>query len=90
VKPLLLIVAVPALVAASFVLVYPLMMVLAAALVGYGLFSIVYRLRTGRWPKGRPVRPQPKGLSERELLAFYAVKGNRTAQQLCDMLNGVE
>ena len=87
-KPLLMLAAVPAAVALGLVIFYPLMLVIAAALVGYGLFSIVHRLRTGRWPKGRPPRPQPEGLSERELISFYAVKGNRSAQLLCDAFNG--
>ena len=68
--------AIPASIALGLVIMYPLMLVIAAT-VGYGLFSIVHRLRTGRWPKGRQARPQPeKGLSERERLAFYAVKSN--------------
>ena len=89
-KGLLLVAAIPALIALGLVIVYPLMMAIAVALVGYGLFSIVHRLRTGRWPKGRQARPQPEGLSERQLLAFYAVNGNRTAQEMCDFLNGVQ
>ena len=87
-KAFLMIAAIPASIALGLVIMYPLMLVIAAALVGYGLFSIVHRLRTGRWPKGRQARPQPEGLSERERLAFYAVKGNRSAQRLCDAFNG--
>ena len=87
-KPLLLVLAVPGLVALGLVIVYPLMLVIAAALVGYGLFCIAYRLQTGRWPKGKQARPKPDGLNERERLAFYAVNGNRYAQEMCDALNG--
>ena len=90
VKLLLLLLAVPVLGVAANLLVVPLMLALAAALIGYGLFSIVHRLRTGRWPKGRPVQPQPEGLNERERLAFHAVMGNQTAQEMCDTLNDFE
>lgn len=87
-KAFLLIAAIPASIALGLVIMYPLMLMIAAALIGYGLFSIIHRLRTGRWPKGRQARSQPEGLSERERLAFYAVKGSRSAQQLCDAFNG--
>ena len=87
-KPLLLLLAVPGLVALGLVVAYPLMMMIAAALIGYGLFSIAYRVLNGRWPKGRQARPQPQGLSERERLAFYAVHGNTYSQAMCDAFNG--
>ena len=86
-KPLLLTLAVPGLIALGLVTVYPLMLATAATLAGYGLFSIAYRLRAGRWPKGRQARPTPAGLNERERLAFYAVNGSRYAQEMCDALN---
>ena len=52
-KALLMIAAIPASIALGLVIMYPLMLVIAATLVGYGLFSIVHRLRTGRWPQGQ-------------------------------------
>ena len=51
--------AILASIALGLVIMYPLMLVIAATLVGCVLFSIVHRLRTGRWPKGRQARPQP-------------------------------